>query len=253
MTSAFMGPQRFDMSRVIERTFGAISANAATLLLAALLFAGVPTAILNLISAGWVAEGNWVGAFFAGLIGMVVSLVCGILLQGVVTHTVVTDLLGRKATLSDSMDAAMRSFWMLLAVGIVSGIAIAIGAVFLLIPGIFLALIWFVVGPVVVAERADFGQAFSRSMKLTENHRWVILGLIVIYVIASWVLMIPVGIIAAIAGGGLGSVSPIATIVSAVFQALFSLIGAAGVAAVYVELRTVKEGGGRESVAAIFE
>lgn len=238
------------MSRVIERTFGAISANAATLLLAALLLVGLPQVLWNFASTTFITGGDWAVSLFGSLAGMIVLMICGILLQGVVTHTVVSDLLGRKTSMSDSVDVAMRSFWMLLAVGLASGLGVGLGTILLIVPGIFLALIWFVVGPVVVAERADFSQAFSRSMRLTENHRWMILGLSLVYMIGSGVLMIPVGIIVMMAGGAGGAVG---TVIGAVVQSLISLVGAAGVAAVYVELRTVKEGGGRESVASIFE
>lgn len=246
MSSVLMGRPRFELGRVVERTFGAISANAATLLLAALLFYGLPQALLAFGLTGLGGNGNYVGAFMVAAIGWLASLICGILLQGVVTHTVVADLLGRKPTMGESFQAAMRSFWMLLAVGFVSGLGVTIGTILLIVPGVFLALMWFVVGPVVVAERADFGDAFSRSMKLTENHRWMLLLLAVIYFVAVVVLSMPIAMISALFGVA-------GAIVTAVLQSLISLVGAAGVAAVYVELRTVKEGGGRDNIAAIFE
>lgn len=246
MSSVFIDRPRFDLGRVIERTFGAVGANAATLLLASLLLYGLPQALVALGLAGFKVEGNFFNSLLVTLSGWVASLVCGILLQGVVTHTVVEDLFGRKPTMADSLRAAMRSFWTLFAVGLASGLAMGLGLMLLVVPGVFLILMWFVVGPVVVAERADFSDAFSRSMKLTENHRWMLLLLLAIYLVAVIVFSYPIDKIAAQFGAA-------GVVVTAVLNSLVSLVAAAGVAAIYVELRTVKEGGGRDSVAAIFE
>lgn len=255
MTTTFGGRQRFDLGRVIERTFGSIGDNAATLLLSALLFVGLPQALWGLVSANWVTEYGWGIAFLGGVGGWIVTMACSVLLQGVVTHTVVADLLGKKASMGESVSAALRSFWLLLGVGVLGGLAIALGTLLLIVPGVFLMLIWFVAGPVAVAERGmSLGEVFERSQKLTENHRWTLLLLGVIYVVAAWVIMLMIGMIAGVASGGdMTQMNAIVVVVTAVAQALTSLIAAAGVAAVYVELRTVKEGAAHQSVAAIFE
>lgn len=267
MTSSYQTRQQFDIGRVIERTFGAVGANLVPLSLAALVLAGVPAFFWAIAERAFRMETNFTLGLVAAVVGMVIGVICGTLLQGAVTYAVVADLQGRKATLGESLTAAMRSFWVLLALGILSGIAIGLGLVLLIVPGIILSLLWFVIGPVAVAERAGVGKAFERSRDLTRNHRWWLLLLAVIFLIASgfisfilnMIVLAAVGGAAFAAGpaaGGLGDmgvVGYLALAVTSAIEALMSMIGAAGVAAVYVELRAVKEGTGHTSVAAIFD
>lgn len=272
MTSSYQTRQQFDIGRVIERTFGAVGANIVPLSIAALVLTGVPAFIWAIAeralrSGETFATGvDFTTGIVAGAIGLVISVVCGVLLQGAVTYAVVADLQGRKATLGDSFSAAMRSFWVLLALGILSGLAIGLGLLLLIVPGIILSLLWFVIGPVAVAERAGVSKAFARSRDLTRNHRWWLLLLAVIFVIASGFLSFILNMIVMVAAGGaafaaggteslgdMSVVSYVALALTTAIEAIVSMVGAAGVAAVYVELRAVKEGAGHTSVAAIFD
>lgn len=256
MSVGYEGKRRFDLGRVVERTFGAIGANGLPLLLMSVVFVGLPQAALawgqsQILQAG--ADMVTAGMLVAG-ISFVVSIVCSVIMQGVVTHTVVADLLGRKSTLGESFGVALRSFWVLLAVGIVAGLAMTLGLILLVVPGILIFLIWFVAGPVVVAENAGVGRALQRSRELTRNHRWWLLLLAFVYIVISWIL----GTVVGIAGMAMVGFQPDSAlnIVSLVFaplvQAISTLLWAAIIAATYVELRAVKEGGG-QTIAAIFD
>lgn len=257
MSSTFRERRRFDIGRVFELTFGAIGANGLPLLLISFLFVGLPQMAMAWAQTHFYQGG---GNLFTGpaaivwLGGLIVGMVCGVLMQGVVTHTVVADLQGRKPTLGESLGAAARSFWVLLGIGIVSGLAMVLGLILLVVPGILIFLIWMVAGPVAIAERAGVGRALERSRTLTRDHRWWLLLLAVIYFAVSWVLSILAGMLSvAIGGFDPGSLNPASLIIGPVVQALSTLIWAAMVAAAYVELRSVKEGGGKENVAAIFD
>ncbi|MCS6622577.1 hypothetical protein N0B44_06625 [Roseibacterium beibuensis] len=260
MSSTFRERRRFDVGRVFELTFGAIGANGLPLLLIALLFVGVPQAALvwaQSLLLGQTGSDSFLGlAFLIWLGGLVVSMICNVLMQGVVTHTVVADLQGRKPSIGESFGVALRSFWVLLGIGIVSGLATALGFILLIVPGILIFLIWMVAGPVAIAERTGVGKALSRSRTLTRDHRWWLLLVAIIYVAVSWVLGILAGMLGMAATGfnpEAAGVNAVTLIVGPAIQALSTLIWGAMVAAVYVELRAVKEGGGKESVAAIFD
>jgi hypothetical protein len=258
MSSTFRERRRFDVGRVFELTFGAIGANGLPLLLISLLFVGIPQAALvwaQTVLSREVGTDEFLGlAALVWLGGIFLSMVCGVLMQGVVTHTVVADLQGRKTSLTESLNVALGSFWVLLGVGIVSGLAMMLGLILLIVPGILIFLIWMVAGPVAIAERAGVGRALERSRTLTRNHRWWLLLIAIIYFAVSWVLAILAGIIGAATGGfDPGALNIVNLIVGPAIQALSTLIWGAMVAATYVELRAVKEGGGKESVAAIFD
>ncbi len=260
MTHGYEGKRRFDLGRVIERTFGAVGANALPLILVALVFVGLPQAALlwgqgqwASASAGASLEREAVGGV-VWLAGLIVGMVSSVILQGVVTHTVVADLQGRKASLGESFGVAMKSFWVLLGVGIVIGLAMMLGLILLVVPGIIVFLIWLLAGPVVVAERAGIGRALQRSRDLTRNHRWWLLLLTVVYFVISWIIGAAIGIAGMAASGfEVGQGAPVMTLVlGAVRQAISTLLWASIVAATYVELRAVKEGGG-QNVASIFD
>lgn len=256
MSVGYEGKRRFDLGRVIERTFGAIGAHGLSLLLMAVIFVGVPQALLAWGQSQFLLGGpDMVTAgVIITVIGLVVSIVCSVIMQGVVTHTVVADLQGRKATVGESLSVALRSFWVLLGVGIVAGLAMMLGLVLLVVPGIIIFLVWMVAGPVVVAEKAGVGRALERSRDLTRNHRWWLLLLAFVYLVMSWILSTLVGIVGVAAIG----FQPESTLnivnlgIAPLVQAISTLLWAAIIAATYVELRTVKEGGG-QTIASIFD
>lgn len=88
-----------------------------------------------------------------------------------------------------------RPFWKFLAASILVGLAIAIGLVLLVVPGI-LAMIFFMFSTVIVIDR-DLGpiEAMKESMRIGRGHRWSLLGLVVLLV-----LIVFVGLIALFVG-----------------------------------------------------
>ncbi len=255
MSNGFEGRRQFDLGRILERTFGAIGANGFPLLLMAVIFVGLPHAALAWGQSQYIAGSDMMTAgVVVTVIGFVVGIVCNVILQGIVAHTVVADLQGRKTTPGESLGVALRSFWVLLGVGIVSGLAMMLGLVLLVIPGILIFLIWLVAAPVVVAEGAGVGRALQRSRDLTRNNRWWLLLLAFVYLVISWILGMVIGMIGmATMGFQPDSTLNIVTLfVGPLIEAISALLWASIIAATYVELRSVKEGGG-QTIAAIFD
>ena len=72
--------------------------------------------------------------------------------------------------------------------GIVAGIAIGIGFVLLIVPGLFLMTIWALAAPVVVIERKGVMDALDRSRKLVRGHGWQVFAVIVVLLLINIVL-----------------------------------------------------------------
>ncbi len=257
MTTDYSGGRTFDMGRVIGRSFEAIKANGLILIPISIVLVGGPQMLSTLWTKGPGLAGGWQTMAGFGLVMVLFSLVGTVIMQGVTTYVVIEALRGRKPGFGETLRAALRSFWVLLGLGIVVGLATVLGMILLLVPGIIIALMWCVVGPVAVAEGAGVGKSLDRSRDLTRNHRWVILGMWAIYGLASMVFG---AVIAGVGGGFAGALSraPMATplisiVLTPVLQAIFSIIGSAGIAAIYVELRTIKDGGDKQTIAAIFD
>lgn len=255
MTTTDMGRTgRFDLGRVMERTFTVIGKNFATFLLAALALAGIPSALVVMGQAGNPLPTSPTGWGLA-LFGWVLSFVGTYVLQAAIVVGSVNSLNGRPVRLGNMLEVGLRNFLPLLGLAIVMGAAMGLGMILLLVPGIILAVLWCVAAPSLVAEKRGIFESLQRSRELTRGHRWPIFGLIVIYFIVYMVIAGTVSGVSVATGGNLDGtgnlvVTLIATPLIAVAQAL---IGSSGVAAIYYELRTAKEGVGADELAAVFD
>ncbi len=256
MTAAATVGSRFDMGRVASRTFGAIGRNFAVFGLLALLLAGIPQGIARYFAQETV-HGGGLGS---GLITACSSLLGFIglnMLQAALIHGTVADLNGRRANFGECLSTGLRFLLPVIGISILTGVAVAIGFILLIVPGVLLLLAWCVNIPVVVTEREDVFAAFGRSWDLTRGHRLQIFGLAVVYVLVVWI-MDAAGI--AVTGGlNLANLaSPVGFngiewAVLTLLNVAQSLVGATGLAAIYYELRSIKEGVGPEALASVFD
>ena len=258
MASGAAPVSRFDLGRVVERTFASIGRNFAVFLLLALLLAGLPAlATGSILTLSGINSGNpsaagpgdaanllAIGLSVIGLVYLV-GAIAAFILQAAIVYGTIADLNGRRAEFGECLSTGLRSWFWLFLLAIVVTVAEVFGYILFIAPGLMMAVAWMVAVPAQVVERTGVFGAIGRSAELTRGHRWPIFGLLVIYLVG-------VGVLAA-------SLSP-ATMQAAtqiVAQPLLavatSLIGAAGVASVYYELRSTREGIGPEALAAVFD
>jgi hypothetical protein len=168
----------------------------------------------------------------AGIALAVVFWALSILYQGMVVNLVQDVQDGRR---DHSVGALLQSvepvFWPLVAVSILFGIGVGIGFVLLIIPGLFLLVIWSVVAPVTVLERPGVLAAFGRSRELVRGNGWNVFGVIVVVFLTVVVVSIAAGLIAS----GLGSVGR--SLVQWAVNALLAPIPALGASVLYFALR----------------
>ena len=81
---------------------------------------------------------------------------------------------------------------------IVVGILVAIGFVFLIIPGIILTLMWIVSTPAMMVENKGVFDSMGRSSELTKGNRWRILDVGLLLLIAYFVVAMIVVLLTAI-------------------------------------------------------
>jgi hypothetical protein len=187
---------RLDVGTVFEQIFG-IYRRQFALLIGGALILYVPVAIIN----GLLYDA---GGFFPSLIANAVLLVAGYLYQGMVVEAARDILDGKRdQTIGGLFRSAGPVVATLIVVGLLAGIAIAVGFVFLVVPGLFLLTIWAVVVPVVVIERTGVFESFGRSQQLVKGNGWRVFGVLVLLFIGTFVVQI---LIAAILGGIFDSV-----------------------------------------------
>lgn len=259
MSIESMQRPEFDIGRVFSATFGAIGRNLVPFGLLALLLSVLPQAAI-----GWatgpngplVASGSVWATGLVGIAGGMLSLAFGLILQAAIIHGAVDDLNDRKASLNACLTTAFRNLGPVLLITILMILGIMLGFVLLIVPGIMLAVMWVVAVPAQVIERRGVFGSFDRSRELTRGSRWAIFGLMVLYVILSWIAgLIILGVGSTIAGGmaGLATNTLMQTVISPLVNGASSLIGAVGTAAIYYELRVAREGIGPQALASVFD
>jgi hypothetical protein len=254
MTAMEAPREGLDLGRVIQETFQVLGRNFPTFAVLALVLTTLPAAVAALIQQQTLGPSDSTAATVTKLLAWMVPVVTGAVLQGAITFSTIANLNDRRPTISESLAVGLRAFLPLIAIGIVLTIALIIGFILLIVPGLIMLVYWIVVTPAYVAEQRGIGEAFGRSAELTAGNRWTIFGLILLYGCAFWIGAIIVG---ALSGGSMlngGDVSLVrAAVISPLYSGLFSLVGATGTAVIYVELRRIREGASPEHLAAIFD
>jgi hypothetical protein len=148
--------------------------------------------IVAVINGVLAATLTWLGA----LIGVVISLVAFFWLQGALVKAV-DDVRDGRADLSfeQTFAAAREHLGAIAVAAILAGLAITVGLILLVVPGLFLMTIWAVVIPVVVLENRSAGESFTRSRELVRGHAWGVFGVIVLVILLLIGFEIVLGIV----------------------------------------------------------
>lgn len=246
------GP-KLELGRVFQQIVQVIGRQPVIILGLSLLLAGLPTAINlhfmnHLRGAAMFASG---GYWFRGLISLFVSA----FLEACLFFTTFSELSGRRASPVEILTNGGKFFLRLFAVNLFFFLAVGLGLILLVVPGLMLALAWCVAGPALVVERLGITDVFGRSAELTRDNRWRLLGLAVIIAVVSWILQKIAGIYDF---GSMGPdftffFSPTRLVLAAILNTFMTAIWLVGLAVVYVELRGVKEGLAPASLATVFD
>jgi hypothetical protein len=129
------------------------------------------------------ADAGW-GWALAGSLG--VPFIATPLITAMHLRTVQRIADARPTRVADAIRAGLRAFPVVATVAVVSTVAISIGFILLIVPGVYLATIWAVAAQAAVAEHLGPGAALTRSDELTNGSRWRVLGIVlVLYLIAA--------------------------------------------------------------------
>jgi hypothetical protein len=181
------------------------------------------------------------------------STLLGVIATGALTTGVLRALAARRARVGEMLRDGFRRMWNVLRVGIVGQLAVLIGLVLLVAPGlVFAAGLWVAV-PAAVAERwKGTSDALTRSWELTKGRRWKVLAVALV----SVVLALGGGLVAALLLETAVEWGANPSVVAALEEAIAALAGgfiAIASAVSYHDLRAIREGMGSAELAAVFE
>jgi hypothetical protein len=212
------GANRIEPGKVIGEAFETYQSQAAALLGGAVIVIGISAVINGLFAVS--------GSLVLVLVGLLISLVAGVLYTGYVVK-LVQDIRDGKRDFSvgELFSAAAPYIGTLILNGIMAGIAIAIGFVLLIVPGLILITIWAVIGPAIVVEDRGAVEAFSRSRELVRGNGWNVFGAIIL----AFLIIVAVSIVASLIGAALGDagqviLQAIANVLTAPIAALVASI-----------------------------
>jgi len=176
---------------------------------------------------------SWLGAIAAAF----VSLAGTFWLQGALVIAI-EDVRDGRADLSVSETLSrVRPRMNALAIGgILASIAITIGFILLIVPGLVLLTWWLLIVPVIMLEGRSATESFGRSRELVRGNGWNVFGLIVLTVVILIVAGIILGIVLALVLNFLSD--DLAQYISSVISnTIFTPFVAAGWTLAYYHLR----------------
>ncbi len=210
------GPQQISVGKVISDAFAIYTSNLGVLVGTAIGVAivfGVITGILNNSDST-----------ILHFIAWIVQLIGTALFTGFVVRLVQDVRDGRRdMTVGELFSAASPAIGSLIIWSILSGIAIGIGFIFLIIPGLILMTIWAVGAPAIVAEDVGPLGAFGRSYELVRGQAWSVFGVLVVVFLIMIVAFLIAGLIGAAIGGVVGAII-VGIIVLALFMPVSALV-----------------------------
>lgn len=166
-----------------------------------------------------------------------VDIVAATLYQGIVVGLVKDVQDGRRdSSIGELIDATWPVVLPLIGAGILSGIAIGIGMLLLVIPGLILLTIWAVIAPVIVVERSGVMAAFSRSRELVRGNGWDVFVVIFTVFLIGTVAAISLGAV----GAGISQAVGVRILFNLVSSTITAPLTALAAATIYFGLLSVK-------------
>ncbi|MBW8742983.1 MAG: hypothetical protein JF628_01300 [Sphingomonas sp.] len=259
---AELNDRSVSIGRIFNRAFGVMGNNPGVVFGVALILGAGPQLLYTLLvgtNAALVRQGSFAAAAIgASLLMLLISIVSRSLVAGCITRATVAYSQGRRASLGECLSVAISRFVPVIAVSFLFGLAVMLGMVLLIVPGVMLAVMWAVVVPVTVEERTGIFGAFGRSQDLTRGARWKIFGLFLLLLLIAIGIGIAAGLVSAMMIGisytnPAVSLTTSAILFNVIVTTIASALWASLQTALFVELREWKDGPMETKLGEIFE
>jgi hypothetical protein len=260
----------FDIGRVMGESFAVFGREGRPVALLALLLVGLPQAIWAMVLrfvtplvpvASLGTGGNLQTDRLIGMLrtfpltliaGMLALLLCSVVFYVAATRFWAQRGEGRGGTLTDAIRVVPGLLLPTFAVALLAYVGVVALLMLFVVPGVVMALSWFVAVPVMVNERTGIIEALRRSRALAMGSR----GRVLVAGLLMLVLTVLLSLASSATARGLvgGSVEAPAFLIlaQALVAVLSGMVHAGFFAAVYVELRRAREGFAVPMLAEVF-
>jgi hypothetical protein len=189
--------------------------------------------LISLLALLLVVLLGWLGV----VVGFLIAIAGIFWLQGALV-VAVDDIRDGRADLSisDTLGRVRPRLNTLTLAGFLATLAIALGLLLLIVPGLYLLTIWLLIVPAIVLERHGVMSSFGRSRELVSGHGWNVFGVIVITVLILIGVNIVFGIVDQVIDNAWASL-----LIDIATQTLTAPFLALAWTVTYYELRSLKE------------
>jgi hypothetical protein len=163
-----------DVGRVLAGAGTALRARLADLLIVAVFFLLLPQVLLGFAPGKFPDPEYAIWTLLAALPGLVFDGAASLLLYDALT--------GGSRSATEAIRGGLLKLSQLFLVSMVDGLAVGLGLILLVAPGLYLAASWLVVTPVLMVEDTNVSEAFRRSNALARGSRWRLLSVVMILV-----------------------------------------------------------------------
>jgi hypothetical protein len=194
MTTAGAEPGHIDIGKVLRDGLDIYKRSAVTIWVVTLILV-IPVAILRYFEQD---TKSWI----LGLIASVAALILELYLTGALVKVVKEAEEEGSAPVSTAgslIGSVTPKLIPLLIMGIIVAICTSVGFVLLIIPGIFVLLVWSVCVPAMMVEDRGIFDSLGRSYNITNGNRWRMIGLAIVLAIIYLVIFFIAVLLAAIA------------------------------------------------------
>lgn len=252
----------FEIGRVMSRTFSVLHPESLPLAILGLIAIGLPAVVAALATRAQYQLDPGRPFVFTGMNGNQIAGYFGFAFAAGAAQTffnlafyiAAIDFFAarfedRERSFARSLGAVPGRFLPVLAATVLLAIALIVGWVLFVWPAVLWGLTWSVAIPAIIVERAGPLEGLGRSRRLTVGSRGRILLAVILLIIVGVILGIPMSLVSR-------TFDTMSFSVEVVLQVILGVIGgllnAGFAAAVYVELRQVREGRGAPELERIF-
>jgi len=144
------------------------------------------------VIAALLALAGTTGALLGGLVGIIAAF----LLQAALVKAVQDVRDGRvDMSIGETVSAATPYIGSVALASILAGIAITVGLILVIVPGLYLMTIWAVIVPVIIIEGSGALASFGRSYQLVRGRGWHVFGTLVLVFVILLVVQFLLGLV----------------------------------------------------------
>lgn len=251
-----MGP--VTTGSLLQRSFEIFRAGFIPFSTLALIFYA-PIALLMMTPAFGTPDADLVELLSAssGIVLMIAYVLLIPIASAAVVFGVFQGLRGQPATIGQCISVAASRALAILGLAILTVVAIGIGYLMCVLPGVVLTYGLFIAGPVLIVERLEPFEAMKRSWELTEGYKLALFFLALTIGIVQFAVSIPINLAFGFDTLGAGAPLPFGVglyqIVNGLVTVVFTAFNAVAAAVAYHDLRSFREGLGDDELVAIFD